>query len=248
MWKPVAGLALCVALLGLTGCSNVAERLRKQNAGLTRQLKECREEREALLKNVEALDEDRQMLQKQLVESREEAHERRELVERLRQEQDRLQQQRAELQKLVEGLSGISVETRGEGNFIVVENDILFELGKATLTDQAKGALDEVAGYLRERTAVTIRIDGHTDGVPVKHSPWEDNYHLSVMRAHAVMEYLVSQGVDPRRTYIVGFGPNRPRVEPESPTAPVAENRRVEILLVPRGVRSIGEILQGFEE
>ena len=60
------------------------------------------------------------------------------------------------------------------------------------------------------------------------------------------MRHLVSSGVDPARMYVAGFGPNRPRVEPEPADEAMAANRRVEILLVPRGARSVTEILQGF--
>ncbi|MGD2174296.1 MAG: OmpA family protein [Candidatus Brocadiaceae bacterium] len=248
MLKRSLALVLAVVLVGLAGCRNMEEQLRKQNATLSKQLALCQDERDALLKSIDELDAEQQQLRAQLLETREDAQSKDELVRRLRQEQAQLEQQRRELQKLVEGLSGISVETRGEGNFIVLENEILFELGKVELNQDAKASLDKVASYLQRRPDVAVRIDGHTDGVPVRHSPWKDNYHLSAMRAHAVMQYLVQKGLDPDRVYIVGFGPNRPRTEPAEPAEPVAENRRVEILLVPEGVKSIGEILQGFEE
>ena len=99
---------------------------------------------------------------------------------------------------------------------------------------------------VRRNDQQLIRVDGHSDGEPIKHSQWKDNYHLSAMRAHAVMQYLASQGVPAQNMYIVGFGPNRPLVEPVEPEAPMPKNRRVEILLVPQAQRSIEQILEQF--
>lgn len=247
MSKRVPILLLAAIAVALTGCAELKQ-LRRQNASLTEQVNRCKEERVTLLDNIEALEAERGSLQDRLAEAQQEAERMSNVVAELRREQSQLQQQRAELQKLVQGLSGISVETRREGNFIIVENEILFDLGKADLTDQAMAALDQVAQYLAQKPQLRVRVDGHTDGVPIEHSAWEDNYHLSAMRAHAVMQYLVSKGVDTGRMHIAGFGPNEPLREPEQPTQPVAANRRVEILVVPEGGPSIGEILEKFEQ
>jgi flagellar motor protein MotB len=47
--------------------------------------------------------------------------------------------------------------------------------------------------------------------------------------------------------FICGFGPNRPLRQPKAPEEAVAGNRRVEILLIPEAMRSIGQILEGFK-
>jgi len=247
MRNRILSLVLAVAFLGLTGCTQLKE-LRQQKANLQEQLKMCEGERESLLANIDELQGEKQTLQNQLAAAQEMSSRQEELLSQLADEQARMEQQREELQKLVKDLSGVEVQSRREGNFIVVENDILFALGKTDLTDDAKTTLKQVLQYLLSRPSVKIRIDGHTDGVPIRNAPFEDNYHLSAMRAHSVMIYLVENGMDPSRAFICGFGPNRPVVEPEEPTAPVAENRRVEILVMPEGTRSISEILEGFEE
>ncbi len=244
---PRKTMALVLALAVLTGCAGTKE-LRNQNANLTRQLRRCEDERDALENTISMLETDRRGLQENLEQARAESQQMSGVVERLQQEQSRLQQERQELQKLVRDLSGFSVETREEGNFIVVENDILFESGEADLADEATQSLASVAEYLKERRGLTIRVDGHTDAVPITHSSWEDNYHLSAMRAHSVMQYLAEQGVNRERMFIVGFGPSKPVVEPDQPSQPIAENRRVEILLVPEGSRSIEEILEGIQD
>ncbi len=247
MRNRIVPFVLAVAFLGLTGCAELRD-LRQQNENLQQQLRMCESERETLLGDVAELEAQNQTLRQEVTDARQEGRQQADVVARLRDEQARLERQRRELQRLVQGLSGVEVESRQEGNFIVVENDILFGLGRTDLTDQAKSTLDEVVEYLLSRPDVTVRVDGHTDGVPIVTAPFDDNYHLAAMRAHSVMGYLVEQGVNPERVYITGFGPNRPRLEPEEPTAPVDENRRVEILVMPEGVRSIGEILEGFRE
>jgi flagellar motor protein MotB len=231
MLKRTMLLGLTVCLIGLTGCTELRD-LRKQNASLKAQLNSLQADRDQLADENMALKAERDALQASLRDARAEARRMSQLVGEVRAEQDKLQQQTVELKKLLGNFSGITVEARGEGNFIVMESNVLFDPGKIELNEASTASLDEIAQYLMANPGLPIRIDGHTDGVPITHSEWKDNYHLAAMRAHAVMRYLVDHGVS----------------EPEEPTAEMAANRRVEIMLVPAGVRSISEILEGFEE
>ena len=241
----VVGLAICLA--GLAGCAQIKD-LERKNANLHAQVQSLQAERDELVAENQALKTDRETLQAALTDARKEARRMSELVGEMKAEQDKLHRQTAELKALLDEFGGIDVEARREGNFIVMQSEILFDSGKVDLNPDAADSLNKVADYLVAHSELPIRIDGHTDGVPIQHSPWKDNYHLAAMRAHAVMRYLMERGVSPERMHIVGFGPNEPRVEPQEPTEPVAANRRVEILLVPEGARSIGEILEGFQE
>ncbi len=247
MLRKVVAVALGVSMLALAGCA-AQKRLQEENDRLGIELRDAHKEHAALLKNIEALEVNAGDLQQKLKAAQSESSSMAALVEELVAEQARLTAEREDLEKILQNLEGIGVETRGEGNVIVVENEILFKPGKTELAEDAMASLDKVAEYLAGKPDVAIRVDGHTDGVPIKVSGWKDNYHLAAMRAHAVMEYLVQKGLAPTRAYITGFGPNRPRKEPAAPQEPTAENRRVEILLVPRGGRSVGEILKGFEK
>ena len=246
MLKHLSLIMLAVCVLGLTGCPELKD-LRKQKTTLQAQLERCQQERDTYFSEIAAVQTERDGLKAQLRDAQTEATNMSELARQLREEQARSEKQRQELQSLVRGLAGISVEGRGEGNFIVMENDILFALGKTDLTPEAKTSLDKVAGYLRSNPDLSIRVDGHTDGVPIQVSDWQDNYHLAAMRGHAVMKYLLTQGVEAQRMYIAGFGPNKPRVAPESAAEAVAANRRVEILVLQEGARSISDILKAFE-
>ncbi len=169
-------------------------------------------------------------------------------LEQAKQERER---RLREMEALVKDISGMRIEPRAEGDFIVIEQEILFDPGKIELRETAKNTIrDAVLPYIREQLERSeeqmVRVDGHTDGQPIAVSPWKDNYHLSVMRAHSVMKFLVEEGISSQNLFLAGYGPNRPVVEPPEPEAAVEENRRVEILLIPIRGDDIQKILDDF--
>jgi flagellar motor protein MotB len=110
-----------------------------------------------------------------------------------------------------------------------VPGDVLFDPGRATVRDQAKGTLDKVAAALKKDYAgKQIRVEGHTDSDPIKVSRWKSNQELSEARADAVKKYLVSKGVDANVITIQGLGSSRPKSNDK------AANRRVEIVVLTR--------------
>ena len=110
-----------------------------------------------------------------------------------------------------------------------VPGDVVFDAGKATVREQAKGTLDKVAAALkRDYSGKQIRVEGHTDSDPIKLSMWKNNQELSLARADAVKKYLVSKGVDANMVSVQGFGSDRPKSNDK------AANRRVEIVVVTR--------------
>jgi chemotaxis protein MotB len=241
----VAVLGVCV--VGLAGCTEVRD-LRKANAGLSAQLQSLTAKDQTLLADNQALKSKNEELQASLGKEQGAAKKASGVLDALKANQEKLRRQNDELNAIFKNIRGINIEGGGEGNFIVTESELLFDPGQIELKPSAAGALDKVAGYLQEHRELTIRIDGHTDGVPIKESKWEDNYHLSAMRAHAVMKYLIGKGIRPERALIAGFGPNKPRVQPKEPTEAVSANRRVEILLVPTGFRTTSQILEGLKD
>jgi OmpA-OmpF porin, OOP family len=99
-----------------------------------------------------------------------------------------------------------------------------FALGSAELPDTLKKQLQVFAEVLRSRrgSGQAVRIEGHADAS----GPAVLNQQLSLQRAEAVRDYLVSLGTDPALLQPVGLGVSVPR-NPKDPFA--AENRRVEI-------------------
>ena len=251
MQRLILPLIAILLAIGTTGCSALrkasgVQKLEKEKDALQSQLQQTQQEKQALRQQLNSTESDASRLRDELQNVKEERDSLQDKLSEQEAMREKLAKQRRELQDLVKDLSGISVKSRGGANAIVLEDKILFALGEASLSEEAKASLSKIADYLKKKQWQKIRIEGHTDGVPVTSDRWEDNYHLSAMRAHAVMEQLVAKGISPRNVYLVGFGPNQPVVEPEKKTAPVPENRRVEILLVPpKG--DIGSYLQEFE-
>jgi chemotaxis protein MotB len=116
-------------------------------------------------------------------------------------------------------------------------SDFTYDLGSATLRQDAAATLRELARILNTDKAAgfEVRIVGHTDDVRIarpetrQHHP--TNTHLSVHRSIAVRNELRDAGVSPVRMQVAGYGEHRP-IAANRPGG-TAENRRVEIFLVP---------------
>ncbi len=116
-------------------------------------------------------------------------------------------------------------------NFV---GDALFDPGQAIIKQSAKANLDKVAAALKKQyNGKSVRVQGHTDSDPIKHSKWKDNNELSRARADAVKNYLIGKGVDASLVTSEGFGSDKPK-DPGTTTAAKAKNRRVEIVVVTR--------------
>ncbi len=105
---------------------------------------------------------------------------------------------------------------------------VFFEVNKAVIQPVSFDDLDEVAGVIVDHPDLSrIRIEGHTD------SDGSETYNerLSQSRAEAVLDYLVSKGVERGRLEAVGFGETRPIDTNKTPDGK-QNNRRVEFLIV----------------
>ena len=131
-----------------------------------------------------------------------------------------------------------SVELNGlEAVKVTFEGGILFKTSDATLSDQAKTSLTQLAGVLTEYNDADVSILGHTDNTGWKNSTAaqsaEKNKTLSLQRAQSVQTHLLSQGVNSIQIRSVeGLGQDYP-VADNSTAAGQAQNRRVEVYLYP---------------
>jgi flagellar motor protein MotB len=129
-------------------------------------------------------------------------------------------------------IEGASVNVTAGQTTVNFIGDALFDPGKATLKESAKTSLTKVAAALKkEYNGKPIKVQGHTDSDPIRHSKWSSNQELSQARADAVRQYLVSKGVDANRVSSEGFGDSKPKDAGTTPTAK-AKNRRVEIVVL----------------
>jgi outer membrane protein OmpA-like peptidoglycan-associated protein len=148
---------------------------------------------------------------------------------------DQLKKDNAALKQLAADLKEFATLVHRGGEVgLRMKSDVLFGAGKAELLPDAQVSLDKVADFLLKSDGRKIRIDGHTDGQPLKatRAKWGNNYRLASERALAVREYLAGRGVPAVDMIVAGYGPNSPAVEPEAPEAEAPANRRVEIMLV----------------
>ena len=99
---------------------------------------------------------------------------------------------------------GLAPDIRVVGDRFVFESSVLFESGKADLSPAGQQSLDSLAGAVLDLEREIppdipwiLRIDGHTDSKAITGGPFKSNWELSSARAIAVVQYLVSKGVDP---------------------------------------------------
>jgi chemotaxis protein MotB len=123
------------------------------------------------------------------------------------------------------------------------KSDVTFNVGDATVTAKAKEVIDRFARILTSSSAsgYELLVAGHTDNQPV-HNPAtiaagnKDNWYLSSHRAIAVGNELMKNGVSSARIGVVGYADQRPIASNSSSTGQ-AQNRRVEVLILPSTVR-----------
>ncbi len=126
-------------------------------------------------------------------------------------------------------------ELKGKLTVNLVEA-ILFDSGKAEVKPGGLTVLQKVVDILKNVKDKSIRIEGHTDNVPIVGTltkKYPTNWELSAARAINVSRYLQQQGIDPANLSAVAFGEYKP-VAVNSTDEGRAKNRRIEITLVPK--------------
>ena len=138
-----------------------------------------------------------------------------------------MDKQEAELRRQLEG-TGVRVVRNGDEIELVMPGNITFDLNESSIKPSFSGTLESVALVLKEYDKTIIQIEGHTD------SSGSDSYNqlLSERRASSVRDFLLNQGIEPKRTRAVGYGERYP-VASNDTAAGREQNRRVELTLVP---------------
>ncbi len=118
---------------------------------------------------------------------------------------------------------------------ITIPSEILFESGKAELKWEALRALADVAEQIKEKIkdedGWQIRVEGHTDNVPIHNKKYSSNWDLSTARALSVVKFfMVHKYFKPDQLQAMGYGEFRP-VAPNDTPENRRKNRRVEIRL-----------------
>ena len=110
---------------------------------------------------------------------------------------------------------------------IELKQSVHFAIGKSRILRDSFELLRQVASAVQDAPGIRVRVEGHTDNV----GGLDRNMTLSQERAEAVKDFLVKEGVQPRRLVSEGFGPTRP-IKPNTTKKNRAANRRVEFRLI----------------
>lgn len=125
----------------------------------------------------------------------------------------------------------IRMQENERGITIHILEDIVFPSGSAELKSTSKLVLKRVADIIK-KLPNDIRVEGHTDNVPINSSAFPSNWHLSVARALNTAYYLIKEeGVNPDKVSIVGYAEYKPIESNETPYGR-ASNRRVDIVII----------------
>lgn len=131
------------------------------------------------------------------------------------------------------------LEKNSKLSFVVDENmltiriseSVLFTPGKDQLIDEAHPVLDEVIAILKELPN-SVRIEGHTDNIPINTERFPSNWDLSSARSIAILKYFINEhGFEPSRLSALGYGEFRPIETNDTPSGRL-KNRRVDIMVM----------------
>ena len=119
------------------------------------------------------------------------------------------------------------------------KSDLLFKSGSDAVLPPAAAAIKSLSTILntKEAAELDIIIAGHTDDQPIRfaRANHPTNWHLSVHRAISVLKIMSANNVAQKRMSVRGFGELRP-IAPNDPGKGNAQNRRVELYIVPKGM------------
>ena len=126
------------------------------------------------------------------------------------------------------------------GDRFVFQSEVLFASGSAGLNPEGEAQIAQLATTLTEIGKKIpkdinwiLRVDGHTDRVPIQTPAFPSNWELSTARAISVVKFLVDHGVPAGRLAATGFGEHQP-LDPRQNQAGYSRNRRIELKLTQR--------------
>lgn len=125
----------------------------------------------------------------------------------------------------------VELTSRREGLVISLQEIGFYRSGSATLRTSAQGAMDRLAAVL-QNLPESLRIEGHTDNVPIHTTQFDSNWELSTARASNLIKLLIVRyGFSPERLSAAGYAEFHP-VATNATAEGRARNRRVDIIIL----------------
>ena len=135
---------------------------------------------------------------------------------------------------------GARKDVRIVGDRFVFQSEVLFETGSAALGEagqqqlgQLAQTLIEIAVRIPKNLPWVLRVDGHTDRIPIHTPEFRSNWELSTARAISVVRFLIEQGIAANHLAATGFGEYQP-LDPGLTEEALRRNRRIELKLTQR--------------
>lgn len=151
-----------------------------------------------------------------------------------------LQRYRSEFFGRLREVLGDRQDIRVVGDRFVFQSEVLFGSGSADLGEDGKEQLAKlgqtlttIAADIPDDIDWVMRVDGHTDKVPIRNLQFASNWELSAARAISVVKFLIDQGVPPNRLVAAGFGEYQPLDNRDDEIA-YRRNRRIEFKITER--------------
>ena len=127
--------------------------------------------------------------------------------------------------------SSITLRLDERGLLVRFMDDVLFESGKADLTPKAREIINKVSEIIRQNNK-NIRVEGHTDNVPINTFRFPSNWELSTTRAVNVVKYLIEErGIEAKRMSASGYSDQHP-VDDNDTSEGRQKNRRVDMVIL----------------
>ena len=126
------------------------------------------------------------------------------------------------------------------GDRFVFQSEVLFDSGSADLADEGQiqvaalaETLGEIASEIPPDIDWVLRVDGHTDRIPINTAQFPSNWELSTARAISVVKFLIEHGIPAERLAATGFGEFQP-LDARGDEFAFRRNRRIELKLTQR--------------
>jgi len=126
------------------------------------------------------------------------------------------------------------------GDRFIFPSEIFFQSGSDIIQNNGVEKLENIALSLKEisekipkKIDWVLRIDGHTDKIPINNEKFNSNWHLSSSRAINIVKFLIQNDIPAKRLVAAGFGEYSPLINEDSEVA-YQKNRRIEIKLTTR--------------
>jgi chemotaxis protein MotB len=127
----------------------------------------------------------------------------------------------------------IRIRLDGRGMVITLEEKAFFPSGNDQIYPTAYPMLERVAKVIQPLPN-SVRLEGHTDAIPIHNTRFSNNWELSTARSIALLQLFQDKyGLDPSRFAVAGYAQNMP-IAPNDTEEGRARNRRVEVIIIGR--------------